>query len=357
MNIMSRLKTLSLHAAFITAFVFYEVGMLYAYTGTWAYFWDTTWHLLINLSLFYGNALIILPFAASLSSRKRIFIYSVLFICLEFGVFLSLKYALQMIYIFLNIDSTNPHRWRDALLLDTTWRFIQIMGFSFTYWFFVSRNKKQRQVDELERMRLKDLADQEAAQNQLIASENAFLKSQVNSHFLFNTLSFLHSSVQQLSSEAGETILYLSKIMRYSLETPYNGKVKLSEELEHIQNIIKIYRLRTKGRFYIDFRIDGEIENLQIIPLVLITLVENIFKYGDLKNPDHPATIILSIDNDMLRLHIANKKRIAPSSFSYGIGLENVRKRLAYAYGDQYALTESHTKNDYQLELIIKLTV
>ncbi|MDO6434942.1 histidine kinase [Flavitalea sp. BT771] len=185
-----------------------------------------------------------------------------------------------------------------------------------------------------------------------------FLKAQINPHFLHNTLNFLYARSLPYSSELSEGILTLSEIMRYSLdkEEDTDGKVLLTREIEHVHNIIKIQQLRFGNALQVAFTIQGNPEDLRILPFVLITLVENAFKHGDLKNADHPVTIDLCIDDGKkLRFRCVNKKKTGPKELSTGIGLENTRKRLELAYGENYSLYIKDQREAYIADLSINL--
>jgi two-component system LytT family sensor kinase len=185
-----------------------------------------------------------------------------------------------------------------------------------------------------------------------------FLKAQINPHFLHNTLNFLYARSLPYSTELSEGILTLSEIMRYSLdkEEDADGKVLLTREIEHVNNIIKIQQLRFGNALQVAFSIKGDPEGLRILPFVLITIVENAFKHGELKDPGHPVTLDLCIDEGKkLRFHSVNKKKTGPKELSTGIGLENTRKRLELAYGDNYSLYIKDQREAYITDLSINL--
>jgi two-component system LytT family sensor kinase len=185
-----------------------------------------------------------------------------------------------------------------------------------------------------------------------------FLKAQVNPHFLHNTLNFLYARSLPYSTELSEGILTLSEIMRYSLdkEEDADGKVLLTREIEHVNNVIKIQQLRFGNALQVNFTIQGDPEGFRILPFVLITIVENAFKHGDLKNSDHPVTLELCIDEGQkLRFHCVNKKKTGPKELSTGIGLENTRKRLELAYGENYSLYIKDQREAYIADLSINL--
>ncbi|HKG07994.1 MAG TPA: histidine kinase [Pedobacter sp.] len=355
MKLPPRLKPLVRHLAFIAAYFFYEAGMLYAYTGEIIYFWDAFWHLAVNLCLFYANAHIILRYANHFTSALQRITALSLFIVCEFLIFSSIKYFMSFLYVELEISVTRPYETFRDFFRDTLWRFIYICGLSFAYWLAMSSGKKQRELARLEQARLQDLADKEIAKREFVTVENAYLKSQINSHFLFNTLTYLHSAVRETNNDASETILNLASILRYSMNTKSGDKVSLTEELQHIRNVFNISSLKASGSLQLNFSVSGDAEGLQIIPLVLVTLSENMLKYADLKDPENPASFHCGIIGEELCISISNKKRKAHSLLGYGIGVKNTQERLARAYPGTYRMEINQSETHYHLKLNIQL--
>lgn len=185
-----------------------------------------------------------------------------------------------------------------------------------------------------------------------------FLKAQINPHFLHNTLNFLYARSLPYSAELSEGILTLSEIMRYSLgnHEDGDGKVLLTQEIEHVHNVIRMQQLRFDNTLQVQFSPTGDMDGRRIIPFVLITLVENAFKHGDLKSIDHPVQIRLDVCPDG-RLHFVciNKKKTGPKELSTGIGLDNTRKRLELAYGENYSLYIKDQRDLFTVDLTITL--
>ena len=183
-----------------------------------------------------------------------------------------------------------------------------------------------------------------------------FLKAQINPHFLHNTLNFLYAKSLPYSEELSEGILTLSDIMRYALNegNTKSGKVPLNDELEHMGNVIKINQLRFSNKLQVVFEKEGNTDNVQIIPFVLITLVENAFKHGDLIHPGHPLTIRLKMNGNQLSFYCSNKKKIGLKELSTGIGLENITKRLELTYGSDFSLDINDEPDFYATTLNIK---
>lgn len=185
-----------------------------------------------------------------------------------------------------------------------------------------------------------------------------FLKAQINPHFLHNTLNFLYARSLPYSPELSEGILALSAIMRYSLDNREDGdgKVLLTDEISHVHNVLRIQQLRFDNTLQVRFALTGDPEGKRVLPFILITLVENAFKHGDLKSIDNPVTIALTICPDgQLRFVCSNRKKTGPKDLSTGIGLDNTRKRLELAYGENYSLYIKDQREFFTVDLTIKL--
>jgi two-component system, LytTR family, sensor kinase len=206
--------------------------------------------------------------------------------------------------------------------------------------------KKQRKILEAQKMQL-EVEKSQANLN--------FLKAQINPHFLHNTLNFLYAKSLPLSAELSEGILTLSDIMRYALndENTKDGKALLKDEIEHVKNVIKINQLRFSNKLNVEFDVNGVISGVTIIPFVLITIVENAFKHGDLKSPENPIKISVCVEGHKLYFYCNNKKKTGPKELSTGLGLDNIKKRLDLAYGNDYALSIKDELNFYTTELTI----
>jgi len=182
-----------------------------------------------------------------------------------------------------------------------------------------------------------------------------FLKAQINPHFLHNTLNFLYAKSLPYSPELSEGILTLSDIMRYALSegNARDGRAALKDEIEHVRNVIKINQLRFSNRLQVVFEVEGVVNGATIIPFVLITLVENAFKHGDLKSGAHPIIIKLTVKDTGLVFYCRNRKKTGPKELSTGIGLDNIRKRLELAYGKDYRFDIKDEAEFYTTELTI----
>jgi LytS/YehU family sensor histidine kinase len=148
--------------------------------------------------------------------------------------------------------------------------------------------------------------------------------------------------------------MMLSDIMRYALtNADDDGKVRLASELEQINTFVKLNQARFNQRLNIELVTEGEPNELRIIPLVLITLVENVFKYGDLLNDKSPARIIILVDGCILTFITQNLKKKIVVEHGYGIGIKNMRDRLDNYH--QYELSIDDNETEYKSTLKIEL--
>ncbi|MBE7169677.1 MAG: histidine kinase [Williamsia sp.] len=206
--------------------------------------------------------------------------------------------------------------------------------------------QKQRKILEQQKIQL-EMENARANLN--------FLKAQINPHFLHNTLNFLYVKARPLSEELSEGIATLSDIMRYALSNANSasGQALLREEIEHLENVIKINRLRFNNNLPLEFKVEGNMDGARIIPFVLITLVENAFKHGDLQSPEHPVDIKIQTDGQSLHFYCRNKKKIGSSELSTKLGLSNIQKRLEQAYGRNHSFYVKDGAEFYTTELTI----
>ena len=205
--------------------------------------------------------------------------------------------------------------------------------------------QKQRKILEQQKVQL-EMENARANLN--------FLKAQINPHFLHNTLNFLYVKALPLSEELSEGIATLSDIMRYALSNANSatGQALLKEEVEHLQNVIKINKLRFNN-LPVSFTVEGEMDGAKIIPFVLITLVENAFKHGDIQCQEHPVDIKIQVDGPGLHFYCRNKKKTSSSEHSTKLGLNNIQKRLEQAYGNNHSLYVKDGAEFYTTELTI----
>ncbi|HEX9826264.1 MAG TPA: sensor histidine kinase [Flavobacteriaceae bacterium] len=189
------------------------------------------------------------------------------------------------------------------------------------------------------------------------ATELSFLKNQLNPHFLFNSLNSIYSLTTKKSNDAPEAVITLSELMRYMLYETDNDFVLLKEELEYIQNYIKLQRLRIAKNENVTINIHGSISNQKIRPLLLISFIENAFKYGTDFKGNTEIKIEIHVKEDELQFTcinlIGDRKADKVSS---GIGLQNTKDRLELLYPDKHTLLVEEKDDRFIVKLTLKLT-
>tara|TARA_R110002124_G_scaffold125388_9_gene284557 strand:- start:13 stop:1644 length:1632 start_codon:yes stop_codon:yes gene_type:complete len=227
---------------------------------------------------------------------------------------------------------------------------------SFIYGYARRAVKYQNELKVLAENRQKELLRQKVLEKEITDAKLQSLKYQINPHFLFNSLNFLYSQSLPLSDELATATMLLSKMMRYGLqENSEDTKVSLSSEIEHLNNFIAFNQLRFSNQLNVQFSVEGMTAIRRIMPLLLITFVENAFKYGELSDPQNPLRIDLMVDRENLFFRVKNKKRNGPKEDSTGIGLENTKRRLELGYPKQHKLIINEDSDYYTSELTIKL--
>lgn len=279
-----------------------------------------------------------------INSRKKILSYIKVVVVLFVGICLYKTILYYCFPLALNNRYDNPLPIYCVTL--GSYFPMLIISFLFAYFTYVRESLKQRRVLEAQKLQL---------EAQISQANFNFLKAQINPHFLHNTLNFLYAKSLPYSAELSEGILTLSDMMRYALSkgNQKDGKAPLRDEIEHVSNVIKISQLRYSNQLKVDFGVTGEVDEKMIIPFVLITLVENAFMHGDLKNPDYPIDIKVKVRGNELYFYCRNKKRSGPKQLSTGIGLDNILKRLDLAYGDNYKYIVKDETEFYTTELTI----
>ncbi|WP_020599113.1 sensor histidine kinase [Spirosoma panaciterrae] len=190
-----------------------------------------------------------------------------------------------------------------------------------------------------------------------IQSELAYLKAQINPHFLFNTLNSIYSLAIIESPQTADAIVNLSSFLRYVIQESQKDQVSLQNELAYIDQYIALQKLRLGDTVPIKYTVEGKANGQQIAPLLLISFIENAFKYG--VSPEEPSTIsiTISLHGFELSCHVSNRKvRVyQPTAVASGIGLSNTKARLQLLYPDRHRLVIHDTPTTFTVDLSLTL--
>jgi hypothetical protein len=195
----------------------------------------------------------------------------------------------------------------------------------------------------------------ERAQRQQVEAELAFLKSQLNPHFLFNTLNNLYGLTFKNAADTGAGILKLSNILRYLLYESNTELVPFEKEQEIMRAYIdlELLRLRDHERFHFNIGADHD---YSIPPLLWLPVLENVFKHGTrIISEEVFVNFDFQIRNNQLSIHAANYCKPLESARKEGIGLANLQKRLQLLYPGRYTLSRGSTGHTFTISLNIQL--
>lgn len=312
--VLPRAKTLLLHFFCWTLLILYEVGSVYYMVRRTEPLSNYCCYYAVNIGFFY-----LLIWA---TGRP----YSGLWIVLAFAVFLLTKGAVD--YLLAKGPPTIRLQHIRVYLPSNVIRgiFFGILAAFYRVATYLSFYRKQ------------------AAEARV-----AYYKQQMQPHLLFNTLNFIYSRVDEHSPEAARCVWLLGELMRFSIEPA--EQVPVASEAEQLRHLVEINAFRF-GTMYLTARI--ETVPGKIIPLVLLTLAENLFKHGDLQDERYPASLSLHIQHSRLHFRTANRKRqLTLVDRSTHTGLEHIRLRLDHAYGKRYRLDVNETDEHFALDLSI----
>ena len=306
--------------------------------------WPLTIGLLFNIGLFYANSLWL--FAKYF--KRNYWHWYIVYVGLLHLIFIIIEgiidYGLVQ-YYYPNENITGVIFWYDIVLLEVLGNTIILIASvayaAIRHWVKNERFKRQLLEEKLK-------------------TELAFLRTQINPHFLFNCLNNLYSlALQEKIQETAEGISKLSMLMRYTLHESSGDKVNLKKELAYIEDYLALQNLRIaeEDDIFIKFDIQGEVNQQEVAPMLLIPFIENAFKHGLSLKSKTLIKILLKITDGHLFFEVCNtinhaKKNLDAAS---GLGLANVKRRLELLYPQQYQLDIHQSANEYQVALKLSL--
>ena len=204
---------------------------------------------------------------------------------------------------------------------------------------------------------LRDEQQMEELKRQNLQAEKDYLRYQINPHFFMNTLNNIHALIDIDTEYAKSAVIELSKMMRYVLYESGSETISLKKDIQFIENYIELMRIRYDSSIDICLDYPATIPNkVAIPPLLLIVFVENAFKHGVSYNHASFIHIRIGYRDDAVTAVISNSRHEKSRPGTTGIGLENVKKRLALIYQDNYTLSiDDSDPAVYTVKLIIPI--
>lgn len=291
-------------------------------------------HASLFISLFYSNFLYFIP---QFLQRKKFLLYAISII-ISIGLLVLINhFASSQILPKEAGPNAHNYRFRGSLIFFSAFLIAISTSIKVTQnWY---ENEKQKNT----------------IKNEKLNSELSFLKSQVNPHFLFNTLNNLYSLANRRSEHTADAIMKLSHLMRYMLDEAKKDTVSLQNEINYLIDYIELQKLRMPDKSKVIFNLDGNSSDKEIEPMLLIPFVENAFKHGDIFSDDAEINISLRIDKNKLYFKVKNKvdKALVQDKTS-GIGLNNLKQRLKLLYPNKHEFRLKEENEFFISSLIIE---
>ncbi|MDI5950355.1 sensor histidine kinase [Flavobacterium sp. LB2P84] len=299
------------------------------------------WSTILNILLFYINALYLIP---RFFSKHQYRLYFILLIVLYMGIVL-INSIFDHFYAISLFSSEKESFFSDITLNFQTKTFILSLSLGYGLsknW--INSNKLQQQL----------VSDK-------LTTELKYLKAQINPHFLFNTLNMAYASAIKSNDEGTADIIEkLSGLMRYVLYESNEEKVLLEKEINYIDNYINLQmqRMSTELADQVKYEVKGNYQNLRIAPMILIPFIENVFKHGIMLSKKAEISILIFFNFDTLILETKNLKNsgaVEIKKENSGIGMNNVKERLLLLYPNQHHLEINNEEFFFRVRLEIKL--
>jgi len=299
----------------------------------------------LNISLFYTYVWLLFR----IPEKSGIpWIWVLLIFAISMTLYLGVAGLLTTMLNYATYHGNINEVFQKKFIISTSWRGFYFMLFGTGY--VAIKVSYRRRINALSKA-----VEIAQLKEELMATEKAFLRSQINPHFLFNTLSFINHATKHSPENARTAIALLSEIMDYAIESSKHELVLLAEEVEQIDNMIALNRLRFGDKLNLEFEKDPSCDQKNIIPLILLTLVENVFKHGNLLHEADTASIRLSCSEKSIVFNTSNPFNESKHSAGAQTGLKNIRARLINTYPDKHQFSTGMQQGTFITELTIDL--
>ncbi|SDH46347.1 Histidine kinase [Pedobacter terrae] len=335
---------MSIHILIWIIFIFYETVLTGLVLGSFANPLVYILHYLINISFFYFCGGIALPNAFTDLNKS---IWKVPVLIIPGIIYFILTGYLADIWLTKNglLANNVSLNFNKEYILRVLYRCFYFLGFSTGYYFLKQFIKARKNTELQEKRRYEEIIKVEKMEKALSRAQNAFLKAQIKPHFLFNTLDYVYHNLEE-ESNAANAILALSDMMRFAVDLDEVSEfIPFWNEILQSEKLISIYQLRANHKLNIKSSFSKDLEKAKFLPLVLLTLTENIFKHGDLGNPVYPASISARVKGKRIEIESKNLAKGRLVSNTLSSGLKNIEKRLQFTYGSNASINSKLDPN------------
>ena len=249
------------------------------------------------------------------------------------------------------LEAANKQMFTPAVMIGLAASLIASFSIYFVSWsalYFAYQYLQKSRAAEIEKWKL---------QASVKDAELGALKSQINPHFMFNSLNNIRSLVVEDSESARDMITHLSDLLRFSIQFDQYEKISLEKEIEVVKDYLLLESIQLEERLHYEINIPVEAQELTVPPMILQTLTENAIKHSINDLPNGGEIIIESkVDDEFLTLYVKNTGQIVESTETKrkGIGIANARERLRLLYGELSQLTVENM-NEYMVCATVKI--
>lgn len=272
--------------------------------------------------------------------KKNYWQFFLIYLCMTIGIgLLKLKIIMALVYPGLEPFANFKTRFYDNII---------------PVFLLVTAGAACRLISDYlqSQRRLSEIA-QEKAQTEL-----KFLKSQINPHFLFNSLNAIYFLIDKQNTEARKTLLQFSDLLRYQLYDCNADTIAIETEVAYLQDYIRLQKLRKDTNYQVVVNIQSGLKGFQIVPLLLIPFVENAFKHiSHHQGSRNFVQVDLSRNNGSFSFCVENSKeeQLQKTLLPGGIGLSNVKRRLELLYPDKHQLEIHNNEDTFKVQLELKI--
>ena len=316
-------------------------------------------NLVFNILFFYTTYFVLMPFLL----KKKIWLFVFLSLSMLGVSVFSKGYFSREVFDRKKIEFRIVQKDKlmikpDAIFQDRSnrppfgfWRQVGFttIGLLFFYFFSVSVRFIEKWLD--------DEKQKTQLEQDKVRTELAFLKQQINPHFLFNSLNSIYSLSISKSEKTTASIVKLSSILRYMLYETEPSRSSLQNELSVVQDYIELQKLRLTDKVEVKVNVHGEFDDFMFEPFIILPIIENAFKYGVDNLNNSFISIDILVENQQLDLQVVNKVVQRPSMLrkESGIGLNNIKRRLEILYPNHHQFSSDENNEVFSVKMQIKL--
>lgn len=346
-NLKTKLGNWLFHTGAWLLYMLYESFSVALATGTFSKLSFYLLHYAVNILLFYFHASVILPLSTSV---KRNIIWKLpLMTVFEIALFLVFKFGTDhLIALFYPEMSKTEIIADQKFIAGGVWRSVYFILLASGYYYLRYYIKERDNRELLEKRAYEEELKARDNLIELNNAKNAFLRAQINPHFLFNTLNFIYSSIHKTDPAAAKTLSLLARIMRYALKSGNGpGLTLLEYELRPAKMLLDLWMIRQGDeKTEIILSIDDGSKRAKFVPLVILTLLENMLKHGNLSDAQHPGMLQIRVEDSQIMVMSKNLINTGINDTGCHTGLKNIRQRLLLTYGEE-AVMHQDVRDNY----------